>query len=106
MKTDGRNAALRIELGVAYLRTEEYDKALAELRIAVKLAPSSAEAHNWLGVALAAKADLVKQSPSMGRQFRWIRSLRERGRSRRGAGPGLANPRIGRGLWEGLGAYA
>ena len=60
VKIDGRNAGLGMELGVAYLRTEEYDKALAELRIAVKLAPSSAEAHNWLGVALAAKADLVE----------------------------------------------
>src|SRR5215211_4153719 len=43
---------LNIALGVAYLERGENARALERLQRAVKVAPGSAEAHNWLGVVL------------------------------------------------------
>ena len=48
---------VNIALGVAYLERGENARALERLQHAVKVAPDSAEAHNWLGVALLDRAD-------------------------------------------------
>ncbi len=45
-------------LGLAYLDRSESAKALDAFHRAVKAGPQSAEAHNWLGVGLAASSDL------------------------------------------------
>src|SRR5688500_8636229 len=45
-------------LGLAYWDQNDYSRALAIFERAVKVGPRSAEAHNWLGVALSGKADL------------------------------------------------
>ena len=45
-------------LGLAYLDTNDYARALDAFQRAVQVGPQSAEAHNWLGVALSSKADL------------------------------------------------
>ena len=43
---------VNVALGVAYLDRGDPARALEKLRHAVKVAPDSAEAHNWLGVVL------------------------------------------------------
>src|SRR5690349_10175837 len=53
--------------GVALLDKQQVDRALAELRLAVKLKPGFAEAHNMLGVAFARKGD-VRQAAASFRQ--------------------------------------
>ena len=50
---------LLVILGVAYLDRNDDVRALETFQRAVKAAPESAEAHNWLGVALAAKEDVA-----------------------------------------------
>ena len=42
----------RVTLGLAYWDRNDYAHALETFRQAVKVGPNSAEAHNWLGVAL------------------------------------------------------
>src|SRR5262249_18534146 len=49
---------LRLQLGVAYMDKNDFSHATEVLQEAVRLAPTSAEAHNWLGVALMGKSDL------------------------------------------------
>src|SRR5205085_2820524 len=53
--------------GVALLDKQQVDRALIELRMAIKLKPGFAEAHNMLGVALARKGD-VRQAADAFRQ--------------------------------------
>jgi Flp pilus assembly protein TadD len=51
------NSEVHLQRGIAYLQNGD-ERAVEELRRAVEVAPSSAEAHNWLGVAYASKVDL------------------------------------------------
>ena len=53
----------RVTLGLAYWDRNDYAHALETFRQAVKVGPNSAEAHNWLGVALMGKADLAGAKP-------------------------------------------
>jgi tetratricopeptide (TPR) repeat protein len=48
----------RLQLGLAYMDRGNLPHAADVFREAVKLAPASAEAHNWLGVALMGRSDL------------------------------------------------
>src|SRR5262245_4148353 len=53
---DPKNPSLHVALGLFHWDRNDYPKALAAFQHAVKVDPSSAEAHNWLGVALSEKA--------------------------------------------------
>ena len=46
-----------VALGIAYLESGQQARALERMRHAVKVAPNSAEAHNWLGVVLLDRSD-------------------------------------------------
>jgi Flp pilus assembly protein TadD len=50
---------IRHEQGRALLEARQFDDAATELREAISLLPSSAEAHNDLGVALASENDVA-----------------------------------------------
>ena len=50
LKKNPNDPKVNIALGVAYLERGENARALERLQHAVKVAPDSAEAHNWLGV--------------------------------------------------------
>jgi cytochrome c-type biogenesis protein CcmH/NrfG len=52
IKRDPNNPRLHVALGLAYWDRNDYPHALEAFQRAVKVGPSSAEAHNWLGVAL------------------------------------------------------
>ena len=58
IKSDPNNPRLFVALGLDYWDKNDYPHALEAFQHAVKVGPSSAEAHNWLGVALMEKADL------------------------------------------------
>src|SRR5215813_6625467 len=58
LKNDPKNPKLYVSLGLAYWDKNDYPRALEAFQQAVKIGPGSAEAHNWLGVALMGKADL------------------------------------------------
>jgi len=49
-----------VALGLAYWDKNDYPHALESFQRAVKVGPTSAEAHNWLGVALLEKADFAR----------------------------------------------
>src|SRR5207302_194252 len=49
---------LYVALGLAYWDRNDFSHALEAFQHAVKLAPTSAEAHNWLGVATLQRGDL------------------------------------------------
>ena len=49
LKREPGNAKLYIQLGQVYWAAEDYQNAFEALKQAVKLAPASAEAHNWMG---------------------------------------------------------
>src|ERR1700736_3863676 len=51
------SAKLYVSLGEAFLDRSDYSHAIDALRHAVKLNPASAEAHNWLGVAMSQNGD-------------------------------------------------
>ena len=52
LQKDPSNPKLHVLLGLAYMRQDDYPRALDAFQRAVEVAPASAEAHNWLGVAL------------------------------------------------------
>lgn len=52
------NSKLYIKLGQAYWNNGDYQPAFDAFRQAVKLAPASAEAHNWLGAFLMGRGNL------------------------------------------------
>jgi cytochrome c-type biogenesis protein CcmH/NrfG len=54
------NAKLHVLLGLARMREDDDRRALESFMRAVELAPDSAEARNWLGVALVAQSDLPR----------------------------------------------
>src|SRR6516165_7185414 len=51
------NSKLYVRLGLAFWARNDYAQAFEAFERAVKLGPSSAEAHNWLGAALMQKGD-------------------------------------------------
>ena len=59
IKREPNNPKLLVALGLAYWDHNDYSHALEAFQRAVKVGPSSAEAHNWLGVAIMEKADLT-----------------------------------------------
>ena len=58
IQRDPGNPKLHVTLGLAYWDRNDYPHALEAFQQAVKVGPNSAEAHNWLAVALMGKADL------------------------------------------------
>src|SRR5207253_11489454 len=56
---------LRIQLGIAYMDKDDLAHALQAFQEAVQPAPTSAEPHNWLGVALMGKGDLPDAIPEL-----------------------------------------
>ena len=59
LKSPGK-ARPRVNLGMAYIRAGEFDRALAELAKALALKPDSAEAYENMGVAYSYKGDYEK----------------------------------------------
>ena len=53
-----QNAKLYIKLGQAYWNGADYQSAFEAFKQAVKLAPASAEAHNWMGAFLMGRGNL------------------------------------------------
>jgi len=47
-----------VDLGLGYWHRDDFPRALETFRRAVEVSPGSADAHNWLGVALSGKSDL------------------------------------------------
>jgi len=52
IKREPRNSALYIKLGQACWKNGDYQQAFDAFKQAVKLAPTSAETHNWMGAFL------------------------------------------------------
>jgi tetratricopeptide (TPR) repeat protein len=71
LKRDPRNPKLWVDLGLVFWDTNDYSNALQSFQQAVKVGPSSAEAHNWFGVALMQRGDF----PSAITEFRKAISL-------------------------------
>ena len=58
IRREPQNAKLYIKLGQAYWNGADYQSAFEAFKQAVKLAPASAEAHNWMGAFLMGRGNL------------------------------------------------
>ena len=58
LKREPGNAKLYVQLGQAYWAAGDYQNAFEALKQGVKLAPSSAAAHNWMGAFLMGRGGL------------------------------------------------
>ncbi len=59
LQREPRNAKLYVKLGQAHWNANEYQEAFDAFKQAVKLAPASAEAHNWMGAFLMGRGNLL-----------------------------------------------
>src|SRR5262245_54041123 len=59
LRRQPHSAKLYIQLGQAHWNAGEYEAAFDAFKEALKLAPSSAEAHNWMGAFLMGRGSLT-----------------------------------------------
>ena len=76
IRNDPNNPHLQVTLGLAYWDKNDYPHAFEAFQRAVKIGPTSAEAHNWLGVALMTERFVKSQcrpvAPSMKMASRYL----------------------------------